>query len=326
MGTPEFARNPLVCLTESKHQVVAVVTGPDKRAGRGRKVIPTPCKAEAEARSIPVLTPASLKSKDLHQQLAELEADLFVVVAFRILPESLFSLPKQGSINIHTSLLPKYRGAAPINWALVNGETETGLTSFFLKKKVDAGDVIAQERISIHPDDNYDILSERMSQAAGPFLLKTLEMIESGQSQPILQDESLVTPARKLEPKDGLIDFNQPLLTVHNQIRGMTSRPGAYTGFRGKMVKIKQARPIMAGDIPVGPVPSGQIPTGNAPTNLEPDPGTIIPNRKRLLVSCDGGVLEIASLIPEGRKQMDGVSFINGFKPQEGEKFILKDL
>ena len=316
MGTPEFARNPLVCLANSEHEVLAVVTGPDKRVGRGRQLVPTPCKAEAVERSIPVLTPGSLKSAKLREQLAEFDADLFVVVAFRILPESLFGLPKLGSINVHTSLLPKYRGAAPINWVLVNGESETGLTSFFLKKRVDAGDMILQERISISQDDNYDSLSERMSELAGPFLLKSLTMIGSGQSSPIRQDESLATPARKLEPKDGLIRFDRPVMTVHNQIRGMTSRPGAHTGFRGKMVKIRQARPVEAGSVPTGDIPYGS----------QLDPGIIIPNRKRLMVSCSDGVLEITSLVPEGRKQMDGVSFINGFKPLEGEKFISKDL
>lgn len=306
MGTPEFARRPLVCLTESKHQVLAVVTGPDKQAGRGRKTVSTPCKAEAVARSIPVLTPSSLRSKALHDELAGLEPDLFVVVAFRILPESLFSLPRLGSINIHGSLLPRYRGAAPINWALVNGETETGLTSFFLKKRVDSGDVIGVEKIPITLDDNYDSLSLKMSEAAGPFLLRSIEMIESGQLTPVSQDESLATPARKLEPIDGLINFDRPAQTVHNHIRGMTSRPGAYTGFRGKSVKIRKARPITAELIP---------------SDTQQDPGAVISNRKRLMVSCAVGALEITSLIPQGRKQMDGVSFINGFKPSAGEKF-----
>lgn len=305
MGTPEFARNPLVCLAESKHQVLAVVTGPDKQAGRGRQVVPTPCKAEAVARLIPVLTPTSLRSKDLRNELIGLDPDLFVVVAFRILPESLFDLPKFGSINIHGSLLPRYRGAAPINWALVNGEVETGLTSFFLKKRVDAGDMIAAKKIAIDPHDNYDSLSQKMSEAAGPFLLRSIEMILSGESNPVSQDESLATPARKLEPIDGLIRFDRPVQTVHNHIRGMTSRPGAYVYFRGKSVKIKQARPIAAEQIPA---------------DSHPDPGMVIPNRKRLIISCSDGALEITSLIPEGRKQMDGVSFINGFKPLEGER------
>lgn len=306
MGTPEFARRPLVCLTESKHQVLAVVTGPDKRAGRGRQVVPTPCKAEAVARSIPVLTPSSLRSKALREELASLEADLFVVVAFKILPESLFSLPKFGSINIHGSLLPRYRGAAPINWALVNGETETGLTSFFLKKRVDTGDVIGIERVPIALDDNYDSLSEKMSEAAGPFLLRSIEMIQSGESTPVSQDESLATPARKLEPLDGLISFDRPVQSVHNHIRGMTSRPGAYTGFRGKSVKIRKARPVT---------------TEQIPSDTQLDPGAVIPDRKRLMVNCAVGALEITSLIPQGRKQMDGLSFINGFKPLAGEKF-----
>jgi methionyl-tRNA formyltransferase len=311
MGTPEFARVPLVCLAKSKHQLIAVVTGPDKPAGRGRQLVPTPCKQAALEHDIPVLTPKSLKAEQLYADLTALKADLFVVVAFRILPERLFSLPKLGSINIHGSLLPKYRGAAPINWALINGESETGLTSFFLKKRVDTGDMITREKIPIDLMDSYDSLSEKMSQVAGPFLMKTLDMIESGLSEPIAQNESMATPARKLEPRDGLIDFDRPALAVHNQIRGMTSRPGAFSGFRGKMVKIKQTRPL-----------DEQVTL----PDQEFQPGAIIPHRKQLLVKCANQTLEILSLVPEGRKPMDGLSFINGFKPQAGEKFADQNL
>ena len=172
MGTPAFACKPLTALHNcGRHEVVAVVTGCDKRRGRSRDTDHTEVCEVAHELNLPVLKPKTLKSAKLYEQLAALEPDLFVVVAFRVLPESLFTLPKFGSLNLHASLLPKYRGAAPINWALINGETETGLTSFFLKKSVDTGDMILQEKIAIDETDNYDSLAGKMSEMAGSFLL-----------------------------------------------------------------------------------------------------------------------------------------------------------
>ncbi len=230
------------------------------------------------------------------------------MIAFRILPEQLYSLPKLGSINIHGSLLPKYRGAAPINWALINGESETGLTSFYLKEKVDTGDMILQESWPIEEADSYDSMSARLSSEAGPFLLRSLEAIEAGQKQIISQDDSLATPARKLKPEDGLIDFDRPAKVVHDQIRGMTSRPGAFSFYRGKKVKLIQARVVTD-------IESGQA-----------EPGNLLPHRKRLLVQCQGSVLELLRLLPEGRKEMDAISFINGFRPQQEDKFTLEQI
>lgn len=307
MGTPAFARVPLVHLCESTHRVLAVVTGQDKAIGRGRKILPTPVKAEAEARGIPVFTPKTLKSKQLREDLAALEADLFVVIAFRILPETLFTVPKIGSINIHGSLLPKYRGAAPINWALINGETETGLSAFFLKKTVDTGDVINQHRLPIRPDDTFDSLYQRLAEAAGPFLIETLDRIEAGDVTPVPQTDAAASAAPKLTPEDGLIDFGFPAVKVVNFIRGLSSKPGAYTWFRGKTVKILGAR------LCEEPVESP------ADQDKSIRPGTILTDRKRLLVACARSAVEITRLVPAGKKEMDGQSFINGMRPEAGE-------
>jgi methionyl-tRNA formyltransferase len=303
MGTPAFAVSPLVHLDQSHHHIQAVVTGQDKPAGRGRKLMPTPVKMEAERRNIPVLTPRTLKSRKLRESLAELHPDLFVVVAFRILPEELFTVPSMGSINVHGSLLPKYRGAAPINWALINGETETGLSSFFLKPDVDTGDVIYQQKIEIHDSDTFDSLYLRMSQMAGPFLLKTLELLEQGKATPVPQDDSRASRAPKLTSEDALIDWGFPARQVTNFVRGLSSKPGAYTLFRGRKVKI----------------------LGCEPTDREisPDtrPGSILPVKKDLQVACAGSAVRITRIVPEGKKEMDGLSFINGFQPQPGEIF-----
>jgi methionyl-tRNA formyltransferase len=303
MGTPEFARVPLVTLLSSRHQVLAVVTGADKLVGRGRRLLPTPVKQEAEKHGLTVYSPLSLKSTDLGRSLASYEADLFVVVAFRILPESLFALPRLGSINIHASLLPKYRGAAPINWALINGERETGLSAFFLKREVDTGDVILQERTDIDPDENFDSLYARLAGLSGPFLLKALDLIERGSYQAVSQDDRAASAAPKITPFNATIDFGFPAENVRNFVRGLATRPGAYTYFRGKRVKILNCS--------VGE------------TNGDPHarPGAVLPDRKRLLVQCAHSVLELITVVPEGKGEMDGVSFINGFRLRPGEVF-----
>jgi methionyl-tRNA formyltransferase len=302
MGTPEFARPPLVCLCDSAHELLAVVTGQDKKTGRGRQLLPTPCRIEAEKHGLPVFTPANLDDEELYRALKALNPDLFIVAAFRILPEKLFSLPRLGSINIHASLLPRYRGAAPINWALINGEKETGLTSFFLKKKVDCGDIILQERVPIYDDDNFDTLYERLSKLAGPFLLRTLDVIEKGSCQPLEQVNTEATRAPKITPFDALIDFGFPAVKVRNFIRGLATKPGAYTYFRGHKVKIFACAV-----------------TDSAEKGLRP--GTVLPARKKLLIQCDESAIEILRILPEGKKEMNGVSFLNGFKPQPGELF-----
>ncbi len=307
MGTPEFARANLAALCNSNHRVVAVVTGADKPVGRRRRLSPTVVRTEAEKHGLPVLMPESLKIPALRDQLSAFEADLFVVAAFRILPESLFALPRFGSINVHASLLPKYRGAAPINWALINGETETGLTSFYLKKKVDTGDLILQQKIRIADNDTFDTLHARLCELTGPFLLKTLDLVEKGEATAIAQSDSEATAAPKIHPAEAEIDFSQPAFRVRNFVRGMATRPGAYTYFRGNKLKVHAC--AVAEGVSVDRLPLGAV----------------VPGQKRLLVRCGEGVLELLKVVPAGRKEMDGSSFVNGFRPQAGEVLAKSD-
>ena len=303
MGTPEFARAILYVLIESSHQIVTVVTGADKPVGRRRVMTSTAVHEYAREHKLPVLTPSSLKDPNLRETLAGLDADLFIVAAFKILPPSLFELPKLGSINIHASLLPKYRGAAPINWAIINGESVTGLTSFFLKRQVDTGDMILQTKVPIAPNDTYDSLHDRLATIAGPFTLETLDLIARGETRPIPQDNTAATPAPKIQPEDALIAFDQPATRVASFIRGMATRPGAYTFFRGQMLKVH-----------FGSV-SEQMADSALPI------GSMLPDRKALRVVCGSGIVELTKVIPAGKKEMDGVSFINGFRPVAGESF-----
>ncbi len=184
MGTPEFACPPLKALSNSRHKILAVITGIDKKSGRGRKLTQAPVAELALELGLPVIKASGLKDESLHQKIKSLSPDLIVVIAFRILPESLINIPKLGAINIHGSLLPKYRGAAPINWALINGEKETGLSSFFLKKKVDTGNIILREKIEINPDDNFSSLYNRLSEMSAKFLLDSLDKIEEPGFEP----------------------------------------------------------------------------------------------------------------------------------------------
>jgi methionyl-tRNA formyltransferase len=301
MGTPEFARRILAHLCDhGRHNVLAVVTGPEKQFGRGRKLLRTACHDEALKRNLLVLTPQSLKEASLRDELDKLKADLSVVAAFRILPPSLYNLPSKGSINIHASLLPAYRGAAPINWAIVNGEKETGLTSFFLKESVDTGDMILQKSTSISNDDSYDSLHDKLADMGGPFLLETLDMIEAGKSKPIMQDDSKASRAPKISPFDAMIDWGFPADKVRNFVRGMATKPGAYTYFRGSRLKVHAC--AVAGN------------------SVEPlRPGTILADKKRLLIQCDRSAVELLKVVPEGRGEIDGRSFINGFHPRPDE-------
>ncbi len=303
MGTPGFAHAILESLIDSDHEILTVVTGQDKPVGRKRVPTPTVVRELAERHGLPVLTPPSLKDDELHQTLKTLDADLFVVAAFRILPRRLFQLPRLGSINIHASLLPKYRGAAPINWAIINGEKETGLTSFFLKAKVDTGDMILQQRIEIAATDTYDSLHQKLADMAGKFTLETLDLIASDPGSSTPQTDTDASPAPKIEPADATIDFNMPAEKVAAFIRGMATKPGACTLFRNQKLKAHMA---LASD-------------ETSPSDAAI--GSMVPHKKKLLVQCRNSVVELTRVVPAGKKEMDGISFINGFRPRAGESF-----
>ncbi len=301
MGTPGFARVVLSDLADNGCSIVACITGPDKKSGRGGRLVPTAVKREAEDRGLPVISVSSLRSRRLHDQMRALQPDLFVVVAFRILPESLYSIPTHGAINLHGSLLPRYRGAAPIHWALINGEVETGLTTFRLAPSVDTGAMLLSERVAITPDDTYDSLAERMARAGGPLVRRTIDGIGAGtlRSQP--QDDERATQAPKLGPDDCDIDFTQPAAAVVNRVRGLATQPGAFSHFRGEKLKIYRVAPV---------------------TEVSPDypPGSLLVGRRSVAVMCADHPVSLESVVPAGKRAMDGTAFKNGWQPRDGER------
>ena len=223
---------------KNNHEILSVVTTPDKERGRGQKVTSTAVKQFAIEKNIPVLQPIKLKDDYFINKLKRLEPDLFVVVAFRILPKEVFEIPKYGSFNLHGSYLPKYRGAAPIQWALINGDTETGLTTFKLAEKVDTGNIYLQEKVKINPDDNFETLHDRMSLLGAELVLKTVQLIESGEYELYQQDNSLASPAPKITKEICLIDWNKSATEIHNLVRGLSPHPAAFFNYNKKVIKI----------------------------------------------------------------------------------------
>ncbi len=307
MGTPEFAVPALRALHSSRHTALAVVTGPDKPSGRGRKLQPTPVRLAAEELSLKVLTPTSLKASGFVSQLREIGADLFVVIAFRILPEAVFSMPKFGSINIHASVLPKYRGAAPIQRALMNGESQSGLSAFLLEKSIDTGGVIAQISEMIQPGDTFSTLADRLSQLSGKFLVDAIDAIESGTAKPVRQDDASATPAPKIRADERRIDWRRPASEIVNQIRGLSEFPGAYSEWRGKKMIFLRAR--------LAPETGASLAPGEARVS----------GKKILIGAGDGGVIELQTCKPEGKKALSASELINGQLIVSGEKLGISD-
>jgi methionyl-tRNA formyltransferase len=234
LGTPEFAVSSLEALITGGYPVIAVVTAPDQPSGRGLQLQPSPVKLCATAHNIPILQPEKLKNEEFLRQLADLNADLFIVVAFRMLPEAVWTMPPLGTFNLHASLLPQYRGAAPIHHAVMNGETETGLTTFFLRHEIDTGEIIFQEKMPVGPDETTGELYEKMRTAGAQLVLKTVDAIMSGEIQPMRQ-ETLVNKgvelksAPKIFKEDCKLDWSNPTDKLFNKIRGLSPIPAAYT-------------------------------------------------------------------------------------------------
>ena len=293
MGTPVFSIPSLKSMIESKHDVVAVVTIPDKERGRGQKVSSTPVKEFALKNNLPVLQPEKLKNNpQFVEELKKFDADLYVVVAFRILPVEVFTIPPKGSFNLHASLLPKYRGAAPIQWALINGETETGLTTFKLAEKVDTGNIYLQEKVEIRPDDNFESLHDKLSEIGSKVVLQTVEMIDGGNYELKTQDDSLATPAPKITKETSKIDWNKPASEIHNLIRGLSPIPGAYFEFKDKIIKVYQSEVIERNDL---------------------KPFQIYQTKTELIIGCGVNALKILLLQQEGKKRMGIEEFLRGF-------------
>jgi methionyl-tRNA formyltransferase len=309
MGTPEFAVVSLHKLLAAGVNIVGVVTTPDKPKGRGQKLQSSPVKMAAESAGLTVLQPESLVATQCIVSLQELKPDLIVVVAFKILPEDVFTIPPLGTINLHGSLLPKYRGAAPINWAIINGETETGVTTFFIQKQVDTGNMIAQAKIPITSDMTAGELHDIMAQTGADLLLKTIQSVEDKTYTLTTQDESQVTKAPKIHKADCEIDFNQPAQQVHDFIRGLSPYPGAYSFIDGKIIKL---------------FGSNLLDTDNWQLNTEKKvaPGTRLKAQgSELYVACKSGIISIGEVQLEGKRRMSVEEFLRGYAISRGTRF-----
>lgn len=292
MGTPDFAIPSLDALVKSRHEVVAVVTTPDKERGRGQKVTFTPVKEYALKNNIEVLHPAFLREEGFLKRLEELQADLYVIVAFRILPREVYTIPPKGSFNLHGSLLPKYRGAAPIQWAIINGEKETGVSTFFLQDKVDTGNIILQEKLEISDADDFGTLHDKMSVLGASVVLKTVEVIESGNIRLQTQDGALATPAPKITKETARIDWNNRAEDIHNLIRGLSPYPAAYFQHSGKVIKVFRA-------------------LVNHEKKLAP--GEVFQTKTEAIIGCGTDSLSLLEVQLEGRKRLPIEEFLRGF-------------
>jgi len=298
MGTPEFACPTLRALIERGEQVVAVVTQPDRPKGRGQQTLPPPVKVLAERHGIPVLQPVKVRLPESIEEIRALEPDLIVVVAFgQILPKALLDIPKKGCINVHASLLPRYRGAAPLNWCIVNGEAETGVTTMMMDVGLDTGDMLLKRATPIDPDEDTQSLHDRMSQLGAELLGETLERLAAGDLVPEKQDDSLTCYAPMMKKEDGLIDWSRDAQSIKNQVRGMTPWPGAYSTLDEKLLKVYRVQ------------------TGSG----SGAPGEIVSvGRDGVEVACGAGSLLIRELQLEGKKRLSAADFLAGYKLQPG--------
>lgn len=297
MGTPEFAVPALEKLVEAGWNVVGVITAPDKPQGRGQKLVGSPVKEAAERLGLHILQPTNLKNPEFQQELRDLKADLQIVVAFRMLPESVWNMPPLGTFNLHASLLPNYRGAAPINWAIINGETETGVTTFFLKHEIDTGSIIFQEKVAILPEDNIGSLYEKLMKIGSELVLRTVEAISKNEVHPLPQDESkAIHHAPKIFKETCQIDWNQSAESIHNLVRGLSPYPAAWTEFQGKTCKIFKTK-VLESNL-----------HGKQLGEWESDSKTY------LRFQCSSGSLEIVELQLEGKKRMKIDELLRGLK------------
>lgn len=306
-GTPEFAVESLDKLVTNGKDIAAVVTMPDKIAGRGHKLIQSDVKKYAISHGIKVLQPEKLKDSEFLQQLREINADLFVVIAFRMLPDEVWQMPPLGTFNLHASLLPKYRGAAPINWAVIKGETETGVTTFFLKHEIDTGDIIQQEKIKILPEDNVGDVHDKLMHLGAEMVLETVENIEKGEVSPLPQPEGEFIPAPKIFKETCRIEWNQPAREIHNFIRGLSPYPAAWSTFQDNRNNDRTDVKIFKTKV------SNEENILNEEIKGEPGSVSIIKNR--MFVSTGDIPLEILSLQPAGKKPMEASAFLQGYKP-----------
>ena len=302
MGTPEISALCLDRLILDGHEVVAVVTGEDKPRGRGKIMTPTAVKALAIERGVAVYTPSSLRTEEFFALLSEISPDIIAVVAYgKILPKSVIDFPKYGCVNLHVSLLPKYRGAAPMQRAVMDGESETGVTVMQMDEGLDTGDILAVEKFPIGAEDDFEAIHDRSAAIGAPLLSETIRKIERGEVTPVKQDDALSTYAKKVEKEDCKIDFTLSAKKLDCQIRGVTPIPGAFAYLNGKMLKISKALPIF-----------GKGKCGEVIALDGSGDGSFT-------VACGEGALRVLSVIPEGKGRMSAGDFIRGRKINLGD-------
>lgn len=308
-GTPEFAVASLDRLVAGGYNVAGVVTMPDKAAGRGHKLLHSPVKQYAEAHGLRLMQPVRLKDPEFVDELRSIGADLFIVIAFRMLPEVVWTMPPLGTFNLHASLLPRYRGAAPINRAVMNGDTRTGVTTFMLKHEIDTGDILQQVAVDIAPEDNVGDVHDRLMEIGAGLTVDTVEHIIAGDLRPIPQDELLddiePAPAPKIFAEDCVIDWTRPAVEIHNQVRGLSPYPAARSGLVSggrapEMMKIFKTR--IAGD--------GEVAAAA--------PGTVtVTADNRMYVAASDGSLEILNVCPAGKRPMEVAAYLRGARLAE---------
>ncbi|WP_207893776.1 methionyl-tRNA formyltransferase [Tenacibaculum sp. M341] len=306
MGTPDFAVTILKKLVEQKYNVVGVITAPDKPAGRGRKLNESAVKKYAVSQNLPILQPTNLKNPSFLEELEALQANLQIVVAFRMLPTVVWKMPEYGTFNLHASLLPEYRGAAPINWAIINGETKTGVTTFFIDEKIDTGEIILQKEIAIEDDEIVGELHDKLMYLGADLVTETVDLIAAGdvttQKQPELEEKS----APKLFPHNCKIDWTKSVNDIYNHIRGLNPYPAAWTtiinGDEEIAAKVYKVRKEI--------------------TTHEYKTGSIITSKKDLKIATIDGFLHIDEIKLSGKKKLDATSLLNGFKFDEEAKVL----
>jgi methionyl-tRNA formyltransferase len=300
LGTPEFAVPPLERLLEAGYRVSLVVTQPDRPKGRGQQVAASPVKRCAERHGLAVFQPERIRRPECVERLREERADVMAVVGYgQIIPQAIIDLPRWGIINLHASLLPKYRGAAPIQWAVANGETVTGVTTMRIDAGLDTGDILLQTEVEIGPEETAAELSPRLARAGAELLIRTLAGLEAGAIEPRPQDHSQATLAPMLKKEDGRIAWSWPARAVHNRVRGMQPWPGAYTTFRGQTLHIWRTR----------------LSEAAAP------PGVLRKTGRALVAGCGGGgSVELLEVQLEGKKRMSGEAFANGQRLTQDEQ------
>ncbi len=301
MGTPRFAVAPLKALHDAGHEIAGVVTRIDKPAGRGRELAAPPVKIFAQERGFPVYQPRRVREPEFVEKLRQVNPDAIVVAAYgQILPAAILHLPRHGCINIHASLLPAYRGAAPINWAIIRGERETGVTIMQMDEGMDTGAILLQDRVAIDPSDTAGTVTEKLSHLGAALITRALPLLESGNLKPVGQDHTKASLAPLLKKEDGRIDWKLPAIEIQNRVRGLTPWPGAYAFLEGNMVKMLRTEVVPGSGEP------GLILAGNAST---------------MDVGTGRELLRIETIQPAGKKPMSAAEFLRGHRGIAGKKF-----